>query len=184
MRLCLQQFVVSLVIVAPNVVAIAQSTSPAPASTPLGTGPRVEIQVGPNGTLDVGGARGSDVNLTGENLRGSFGASWPQTGLNFNPVGPSPVLPAPTARPLFSPGFDFGAAGGAGGNLDSAATNQAEINDLILPRFRADLSGASRQSGGQENWRYKHSSGRWWYWRPNQSWLYWDGAEWRPFVSR
>ncbi len=54
--------------------------------------------------------------------------------------------------------------------------------DLILPRFRAQAGTSSAEiafAGQSDAWRYRYFNGRWWYWRPNETWGYWDGAQWR-----
>ena len=178
-----KMFLVLCLAIGPSRFAMGQSTPAGSSPTPFGSGPRWDVQVGPNGTLDVGGARGSDVNMTGENFRGSFGASRPQ-GIPMNP-GPSPGgMPTPSPRLFNSPSFAPNAAGTALGMNSSATERQAEASELVLPRFRADLDNGATMSNPRESWRYKYALGRWWYWQPNRSWLYWDGADWRPFSAR
>jgi hypothetical protein len=169
-----------------------------------GTGPRVEVQTSPNGTIDVGGAGGTDLNMTGENFRGSFGSSRLQPGWSIAPSPPRSSFQVPFAAPNFNPSLP-------GPSAPSDSTTQADeadreaYPDLILPRFRGALggsttaggtsSGGASRSGGQRHrgetpsahadaWRYRYSSGRWWYWQPSESWLYWDGSQWQAFAPR
>jgi hypothetical protein len=30
-------------------------------------------------------------------------------------------------------------------------------------------------------WRYKWHNGHWWYYQPNNQWLFWNGASWSPY---
>jgi hypothetical protein len=152
-----------------------------PGATPgaVGTGPQTDIQVSPNGTIDVGGSRGADVDLTGENLRGAFGAA----RIEPSPIAP-PVLPAPSVGGSVSRlpnAVDFGAGLVP---LDPSSPNNngshvresrnASIRDLILPRFRSPAAAAS------EDWRYRYFRGRWWFWQPPGAWLFWNGSRWQP----
>ncbi len=174
--------------------AAAQTADPSagPASGLTGTGPRVDVQVGPNGTLDVRGARGADVDLSGANFRGSFGASRPQPGLP-NPV-PAPASPPTFGRGLAPPSFapNLPTPGQTWDHQhSSAADRQTDVADLILPRFRRGASGGSwpalaaeRSGAPGDSWRYQYFRQRWWYWQPSESWVYWDGQKWEPFAPR
>jgi hypothetical protein len=165
-----------------------------------GTGPRVEVQTSPNGTIDIGGAGGTDLNMTGENFRGSFGAGRLQPGWSVAPSLPRSSFQVPFAAPNFNPSLP-------GPSAPSDATTQADeadleaYPDLILPRFRNVLAGSTTAAAGHssvkrqrgempspsaraDSWRYRYSGGRWWYWRPSESWLYWDGAQWQAFAPR
>jgi hypothetical protein len=164
--------------------ATAQSSDPA---GPTGTGPRVDVQVSPNGTLDVGGARGADVDLTGENFRGSFGASRSQTGSSPSPALPIPGLPggrSPFGAPNFGPSMPGGLPRGDGGTLHRNE-DESSLSDLILPRFRRGPNGnawsSSARQAAADSWRYQFFRGRWWYWQPAQAWVYWDGSQWRGY---
>lgn len=33
------------------------------------------------------------------------------------------------------------------------------------------------------DWRYVFHDGRWWYWMPNSSWMYWDHGGWQNFAA-
>jgi hypothetical protein len=185
----------------------AAAPAQAPSSTPggqspslQGTGPRVEVQTSANGTLDVSGAGGTDLNMTGENFRGSFGASRSQPGWSVTPSLPRSSLQVPFAAPNFNPSMPGPSApSDTGSQVDEA--DLAAYPDLILPRFRNALGGArwgetersslQRPRGEMppagtraDAWRYRYSGGRWWYWQPTESWLYWDGARWQAFAPR
>jgi hypothetical protein len=148
-----------------------------------GTAPRVNVQNSANGTLDVGG--GTDLNLQGENFRGTFGASRSQPGAS--------VLPTPAPRPL--PGSSFQAPFGAPDFAPSLPGTPTRVGDptesdfardLILPRFRSRLGAAqssAEQRAAADSWRYRYFDGRWWFWQPNQSWLYWSGRQWTPYAA-
>ncbi len=138
---------------------IALGQSPSAPATPgaSGTGPGVSIQAGPNGTLDVGGARAGDLDLMGGNLLGRLGASRPQPML----TAPAPSLPSaiPPGASFGLPGYalpggrNFGGlapalppsprensserAGTSGRDSRKAEMRDDPILDLILPRFRS-----------------------------------------------
>ncbi|HEY1784307.1 MAG TPA: hypothetical protein VGG30_02115 [Pirellulales bacterium] len=175
--------------------AVAQSPSSTPGQTPglQGTGPRVDVQTSPNGTIDVGGTGGTDLNMTGENFRGSFGASRSQPGWSVAPSLPRSSFPLPFAAPNFNPSLP-GPSAPSDTNSQVDQADLAAYPDLILPRFRNAVGGSAslqRQtdevvSPGTrvEAWRYRFSGGRWWYWQPSEAWLYWDGTRWQPFTPR
>ena len=161
----------------------AQTASSTPGQTPglQGTGPRVDVQNSANGTLDVGGAAGTDLNMVGENFRGSFGASRLQPFGSATPNLPRSSVQAPFAAPNFGPSMP-----GSGALNDAPRGQTAEATaypDLILPRFRGVLGG-SPQRQSPDAWRYRYSGGRWWFWQPTGDWVYWDGARWQSFVPR
>ena len=156
-----------------------------------GTGPRVEVQTSPNGTIDVGGAGGTDLNMTGENFRGSFGASRSQPGWSVTPSLPRSSFQVPFAAPNFNPSLPRTAApSDTDSQVDDA--DLAAYPDLILPRFRNAAGGGSMQRHGDmpasstraDAWRYRYWNGRWWFWQPTDSWLYWDRTRWQPFAPR
>jgi hypothetical protein len=175
------------------IVAAFAVSSPLAAQTPdlIGTGPRVDVQTGPNGTLDVGGPRGTDVNMTGENFRGSFGASRSSTGATTSPGLPANLFSNPAFKtPFFAPDFGLSLPAASSRQEVHARTgseNSGEgYTDLILPRFRADLASSPAKAGSSagDAWRYRFSGGRWWYWLPSKAWTYWDGGQWRPYAQR
>ncbi|HJT36684.1 MAG TPA: hypothetical protein VJ783_31970 [Pirellulales bacterium] len=42
---------------------------------------------------------------------------------------------------------------------------------------------AERAANGQ-SWRYRYHQGRWWYWRPSNSWAAYDQERWVPYQAR
>jgi hypothetical protein len=44
------------------------------------------------------------------------------------------------------------------------------------------VSGTTAASSG-ESWRFQRFEGRWWYWMPDNRWVYWDNCRWVPFGS-
>jgi hypothetical protein len=166
--------------------AVAQSTNPASREL-IGTGPKVEIQTSANATLDVGGAGAANTNVTGENLRGNLGASIPQRDRLVNPVLPAASLPV---NVFGVPDLSLTLHGLSAG-VQRASPGQKDIRfatELILPRFRDDL-GHSAVSDSSSNAtpdasRYRYANGRWWYWKPNKTWAYWDGSRWRDYSAR
>lgn len=36
---------------------------------------------------------------------------------------------------------------------------------------------------GPDAWRYRWHDGYWWYYLPAGSWVYWNGANWAPFIA-
>lgn len=163
--------------------AFAQQADPAAANRALiGEGPKVDVQQSAIGTLDVGGAGAANPKVTGENLRGNFGASVP------------PATPQSTAAPnLAVPNYSLQAPN-LGPDLQGAAPGQRPtkeqmraVEDLILPRYRSAASKAASHTAlteGVDGWRYRYFNNRWWYWRPSNSWAYWDGNQWREATSR
>jgi hypothetical protein len=153
------------------------------------------VQISPNGTLDVGGARGADLDMTGENFRGSFGASRSQ-GSGSSPALPAPGLPGSGRNMFGAPNFGPSLPGGLPGAGVSSADedvlrtldDETGVSGLILPRFRQGQSGnalaAVARAGAADSWRYQFFRGRWWYWQPAGSWLYWDGWQWQSYLPR
>ncbi len=144
-----------------------------------GTGPRTEVQQSANGTLDVGG---TDLNLQGENFRGTFGASRPQTQAlpNLSPRTGS-AFGTPFRSPDFNPSLPTGSAPAAT-EIDAGA-----YRNLILPRFRGSLVAEGRPAtadrAAADGRRYRFFQGRWWYWQAGGNWLYWDGGRWQAFAG-
>ena len=166
------------------VIAVAQPSDPAAANRELiGEGPKVNVQQSANATLDVGGPGVVNPKLTGENLRGNLGASGPQPAAGTTPAVPNAGIPIDSFRaPNFGPDLR--------GRVPGRAPSKQELRvaeDLILPRFRADLgdntlpAASGRQADG---WRYRYFNGRWWYWRSNSTWAYWDGSRWQERAAR
>jgi len=158
---------------------LAQQPDPAAANRALiGEGPKVTVQQSAIGTLEVGGPDAANPKLTGENLRGNLGASRAQT-----PAGATPALPN-AGVPSYSfqtPNFGPDLQGSAPGRKPPKEELRM-VEDLILPRFRATLGDSKLQTASlheADGWRYQYFNGRWWYWRPNDTWAYWDGSQWR-----
>jgi hypothetical protein len=157
---------------------LAQPADPAAANRELiGEGPNVDVQQSAIGTLDVGGAGAANPNVTGGNLRGNLGASRPQ------PAGPTPSAPnAGIPNYTFqTPSFGPDARGDTLGRKPTKQDLRV-AEDLILPRFRsqhADGKLAATSTRQNDDWRYQYFNGRWWYWRPNNSWAFWNGSQWR-----
>ena len=163
--------------------AHAQTSDPAAANQALiGEGPNVTVQQSAIGTIDVGGPGASNPKLTGENLRGNLGASRMQPSMT------------PAATPNAGvPNYSFQAPNlgpDLGGGVTGQKPTEQELRsaeDLILPRFRSVLSDSTSQvstARSDDGWRYRYSGGRWWYWRPNNTWAYWDGSQWRQHDGR
>ena len=153
----------------------AQPPSSTPGQTPglQGTGPRVDVQTSANGTLDVGG--GTDLNMVGENFRGSFGVSRLQPVWSVTPSLPRSSVQVPFAAPNFGPSMPSPTTPSNISRSQSDEAETADYPDLILPRFRGTLGGGSRldqsmhwstQRQSPEAWRYRYSGGRWWFWQP------------------
>ncbi len=159
--------------------ALAQTSDPAAANRELiGEGPNVTVQQSAIGTLDVGGPGAANPKLTGENLRGNFGASRPQPTPGLSPTVPSAGVPNFSFQ---APNLGPDLRGSAPGQKPSKEETRI-AEDLILPRFRsavADSSARTAAAHGADEWRYRFFNGRWWYWRPNETWAFWDGSQWR-----
>jgi hypothetical protein len=166
-------------------VALAACSAAAHAQNPdpIGTGPRVDVQTDANGMLEVGGSRGADVGLTGENLRGNFGAVSPQSRAAFG-AGGAAATASPRPGGLLAPNFDPSLSGGlrAGSAAGAVSPNQpAEVADFVLPRFRGIAAPPQRTGGARlpaDSWRYRYFGGRWWYWQTGDTWVYWNGGQW------
>ncbi len=158
--------------------AWAQTADPAAANRALiGEGPNVTVQQSAIGTLDVGGPGAANPKLTGENLRGNLGASRMQQNPAMTPTAPNTALPNYSFQ---APNFGPDLGGSAPGHQPSATElNAAE--GLILSRFRAQQGDDQRLATadrGADGWRYQYFNGRWWYWKPNETWAYWNGTRW------
>jgi hypothetical protein len=162
----------------------AQTSDPAAANRALiGEGPKVNVQQSAIGTLDVGGPGAANPKLTGENLRGNLGASRAQPDAGITPAAPHAGVPNYSFQtPNFGPDL-----GGPAPARKPTKQDLRVAEDLILPRFR---SGRGEQNQlaplthDADGWRYRHFNGRWWYWKPNESWAYWDGARWANLAAR
>jgi hypothetical protein len=54
----------------------------------------------------------------------------------------------------------------------------------IRPFDRGFVVDALRQRGFvTDDWRIVNQRGRWWYWTPEESWLYFDNGYWNPYQS-
>jgi hypothetical protein len=157
---------------------VAQQPDPAAANRALiGEGPNVTVQQSAIGTLDVGGPGAANPKLIGENLRGNLGASRGQPAAGLTPAVQNAGVPNYSFQtPQFGPDL--------GGAAPARKPTKEEIRvaeDLILPRFRVGHGEEGRlalSTHDADGWRYRYQNGRWWYWRPNETWAYWDGARW------
>lgn len=157
---------------------LGQTSDPAAANRELiGEGPKVNVQQSAIGTLDVGGAGATNTNVTGENLRGNLGASRPLPGSTLPSTAPKAAIPNfGFQTPDLGAGQRSSASGAKPTKQDLSA-----VQDIILPRFRStheddtQIAVLPREADG---WRYKYFNGRWWYWKPDDSWAYWNGRKW------
>ncbi len=151
---------------------------------PVGIGPRTDVQTSANGTIDVSGARGGDLDLTGGNLRGNLGASRLEPRPAMPPAWPGAGGAGPAGL-RFPTTSDFG-AGLAPRDRESSqqtlGSSAAGLQDLILPRFRHDSPSAAgnQLQDRPDAWRYRYFRDRWWYWQSPGGWLIWNGTAWQP----
>lgn len=57
--------------------------------------------------------------------------------------------------------------------LTTAAAGFADLNDGVRAAERGTHRGEPRN-----RWRYEFYAGRWWYWKPDAQWSYFDGRQW------
>lgn len=50
--------------------------------------------------------------------------------------------------------------------------------ELTNPSTSIVESAAAAPAAQGEVWRYKYHQGRWWYWLPSNSWVYWQNSQW------
>jgi hypothetical protein len=118
--------------------------------------------------------------MTGENLRGSLGGSPLGTGVNPAPAPPAIGLPNYSfGSPNLGPNLP-GASRGAVAERKPTNEDVSAMTELILPRFRAMID----EPRGSDAWRYRYFNGRWWYWKPNRTWVYWQLGQWLDLPSR
>lgn len=43
---------------------------------------------------------------------------------------------------------------------------------------------ATERTANDQSWRYRYYQGRWWYWRPSNSWAVYDQDRWVPYQAR
>lgn len=176
--------------VAPGLAQVS-SVGGAP-SVPAGAGPRIEFQVGPNGTLDISGAQSIDTNMVGENFRGNLGSSRSQTNLPGGSKLPSSSFPEqsvtiPFRTPNFGPNLT-GSLPDAGSGLNRAKVDIGSYSNFILPRFRTGDDGqpampTRSRMNPSDSWRYRYFNNRWWYWKTDKTWSYWNGTSWLDHTS-
>jgi hypothetical protein len=46
---------------------------------------------------------------------------------------------------------------------------------------RIEGRAEARTVADANRWRYRYHDGRWWYWTPQRSWVYWGGNQWNPY---
>jgi|GEM_PF-6907883 len=49
----------------------------------------------------------------------------------------------------------------------AAAVNAPELAPHLAPATQSD-----------NQWRFKYYNGRWWYWMPDETWVYWQDGRW------
>ena len=42
-------------------------------------------------------------------------------------------------------------------------------------------NGLSQNANAVNSWRMVNQSGQWWYWTPNNTWMYYNGNQWSPY---
>jgi hypothetical protein len=63
----------------------------------------------------------------------------------------------------------------AGGVPNTIQTAPLSVNANLQAGAAANINnGAARP----DQWRYTLDNGRWWYWTPENSWMYYDGSQW------
>ncbi len=70
----------------------------------------------------------------------------------------------------------------------AVAAENGGVNTPDRPGPTAGLNGSivGKPNGAaatNELWRYRWHEGRWWYYLPNNQWVWWDGAEWSARIS-
>ena len=78
----------------------------------------------------------------------------------------------------------------------SSAAAKSTISAPPAPDTAATANGTASADAAQrltipakpappgDGWRYVWENGRWWYWKPNNSWVYWEGGRWVDFAPQ
>ena len=128
------------------------------------------------------GAQGGDTGTNAAANAGTAGVA----GAPTIPPAPTPAstpmsvptaspAPVPTFAPSPAPGrVPAGQARDEFGNPNVIQTPIADPNTGVAPS--ANATGAANPSGDQ--WRYRLHNGTWWYWTPENRWIYRNGNDW------
>jgi hypothetical protein len=63
-------------------------------------------------------------------------------------------------------------------SLTACWSAESIAQELTKPSTSIVESAAAAPSEQGQVWRYKHHQGRWWYWLPSNSWVYWQDSQW------
>jgi hypothetical protein len=57
----------------------------------------------------------------------------------------------------------------------------ARVAPSAIPH-EGDRSAFERSGRGRDSWRYRYDNGAWWYWLPNNRWMYYDNGAWQDYA--
>jgi hypothetical protein len=142
------------------------ATGGVPTASPGGTG---DVRQDPNSALDFEAVRGTGTGNVGQNFRGTLGASTPSQGRDIGQGLPSSsvggsAMPVRPSMPDLRPNLSQKRVAGEG-----AEALKSMASGLILPRYQRATTPSDRR---------RYFAGRWWYWRTDHRWSYWDGSRW------
>ena len=60
--------------------------------------------------------------------------------------------------------------------------NSAEPTHATLPTMTVNADQGLPAQSAAYGWRYRWYGGRWWYWTPQNNWVYWYGDAWVPYA--
>ncbi len=112
---------------------------------------------------DLGRAAVGDALRQGANIQA------PGVNVQVPPAGSGRVPTVQTPRANVTPGGS------------TAADPPAAGSDIAGPRTDPGAKEGAQPSG--ERWRYRWHNGQWWYWLPNNRWVFWNGYSWLPYAG-
>lgn len=150
----------------------------------VGAGPVDTTRVGEEARIDRQGGR---IGVEG------LGTVDPgDAGVNANAEAGADFVPGreldPDMRqPRSAAGPDLGA--NAGGRIDATRDFGAQPRTTFRDQGQGDYQGQgyqgqgdfAGQSGNVERWRYRQHNGEWWYWLPDERWVYWRDGRWQDY---
>jgi hypothetical protein len=158
-----------------------------------------DVNQGSNAISDYGAPdTNPDRSYLGSSQAGG-GTSGSSTN-GFSPAGPrGQAGQNPASQP--NPGFGAtrrsnGVSSGTGGSTSQQNGTQPQNNSLNLPNqgssnlpngqtgqtpWHSTPNGATGANNSQQDWREVYYNNRWWYYTPQNNWMYYDNSQWNPY---
>jgi hypothetical protein len=67
----------------------------------------------------------------------------------------------------------------AQGNVSNNMSTQGVVGANVVGSVGA--TGTLFTDNRPDQWRYRFDNGRWWYWTPNNTWMWYNGQQWTSF---